>query len=95
MKLPGNPTASDDPDTGREVGIESDPPGRRWEPLGRDVYMRGLGQRMYSCIRAAGAVHSSRSIKDLGQHRLNMILDCIPVRLALPTREGPPVVGDG
>ena len=95
VKLPGNTTAGDNSDTRRKIGIESDSPGHRREPFGRDVYMSGLGEGMYSCIRSAGAMYSSRSIKNLGQCCLNMILDCIPVRLTLPTREGLPVVRGG
>jgi hypothetical protein len=95
VKLPGNTTAGDDSDTRRKIGIESNSPGGRREPFSRDIYMSGLGEGMDSCIRSAGAMQSSRSIKNLRQGRLNMILDCIPVRLTLPTREGLPVVRDG
>jgi hypothetical protein len=56
--------------------------------------MSGLGECVYSCIRSAGAMYPSRSIKNLGQGCLNMILDCIPIRLTLPTREGLPIVRD-
>src|SRR6202007_1742552 len=84
VKLPGNTTAGHDPDTRRKIGIESDSPGRRRKPFGGDVYMSGLGEGGYSCIRWRGAMYSSRSIKNLGQCGLNMILDCIPIRLTLP-----------
>ena len=56
--------------------------------------MGGLSKCMYSCVRSAGAVHSSRSIKDLRQRCLDMILDSIPVRLALPAGKSSPVVRD-
>ena len=95
MKLPGNTTSGDDPDTRRKIGIESNSPGGRREPFSRDIYMSGLGEGMDSCIRSAGAMQSSRSVKNLRHGRLNMILDCIPVRLTLPTREGLPIVRDG
>jgi hypothetical protein len=65
VKLPGNPTAGDDPDTGWKIGIKSDSPGRRREPFSRNVYMSGLGEGMYSRIRSAGAMQSSRSVKNL------------------------------
>ena len=56
--------------------------------------MGSLGEGMHSCVRSAGAVHSGRPIKDLRQRCLDMILDSVPVRLALPTCECPSVIGD-
>ena len=56
--------------------------------------MGSLGEGMHSCVRSACAVHSGGSIKDLRQRGLDMILDTVPVRLALPTRKSPSVIGD-
>ena len=79
VKLPGDPATGNDPDAGRQIGIQSDPPGRGRESFGGNVYVRGLGKGMHACIRSAGAVHSGRSTEDLCQRRLEMILT--PFRL--------------
>jgi hypothetical protein len=56
--------------------------------------MGSLSECMHSCIRSASAMHSGRSIKDLRQCCLDVILDSVPVRLALPARKRPPIVCD-
>jgi hypothetical protein len=87
--------AGNDSDTGRKIGIQSNPPSRSREPFGRDVDVSSLSQGMHTRIRSPGAVYLRRSIQDLHQRRFDVILDRVPVRLALPAGKRLAVIGDG
>jgi hypothetical protein len=54
--------------------------------------MSGLTKSMNSGVSSTSAMHSDRLLEDLRQRRFNMVLDAIPVRLALPACESSTVI---
>src|SRR5436190_23047166 len=94
MKLLGHKPALHDADGGRQEAVERRNPAIRRIPASRQVRMRALRQGMDTSVGSSGTMDANRLGTDALEGGLQPILNRAAVRLALPTGERRPIVGN-
>ena len=78
----------------RQQRIERFRPTRGRQNFVRNIDVRALRERVDACVCASGTMNAHRSASDASKRALQMILDRVAVRLALPSGEWRAVVSD-